>query len=75
MHAHAHACPQVWSLDSIPPGGAPQLLRAFKAFPASSKSPDTDVTAMQVHEDAWPHFTIALGMANSQVHIIRGDIG
>jgi hypothetical protein len=56
-------------------GSTPQLLRAVKAFPASAKLPDSPVTALALHEASWPQFSAALGLANGQVCLLRGDAG
>ena len=70
-------CPvlQLWALDGVWSGATPQLLRAIRAFPASAKLPDSPVTALAMHEDGWPLFTAALGLANGQICIMRGDAG
>ena len=66
---------QLWNLDEPWLGPAPGLLRAVKAFPAAAKLPESPVTAVAVQEASWPHFMAALGLANGQLCMLRGDIG
>jgi len=65
----------VWNLEAIPVGGTPALLRTIRALPAAGKAPEVEVTGLQVHEAAWPHFSIAIGTSATQIHLLRGDLG
>lgn len=66
---------QVWNLDGMLAGGSPALLRTIKAFPAAGKAPEVEVTGLQVHEAAWPRFSIAIGTSASHIHLLRGELG
>ena len=34
-----------------------------------------EVLAAALHADAWPHLTLALGLATGQVLLLRGEAG
>ncbi len=65
----------MWNLEVIPAGGSPALVRTIKVFPAATKAPEVEVTGLQVHEAAWPRFSIAIGTSASHIHLLRGELG
>lgn len=66
---------KVWNLEGQPKSdtSAPPCLKTVKAF--VPKQPEADVTAFAVHEESWPHMTLAVGLANGSVYCMQGDIG
>ncbi|KAK9806296.1 hypothetical protein WJX72_009074 [[Myrmecia] bisecta] len=63
-----------WNLEgsSSRSSAAPPCLRAIKCFTA--KQPEAEITALAAHEEVWPHMTLALGLANGSIYLLRGDI-
>ena len=66
---------QVWNLEGMQAGSPPSLLRSFKPFAANQKMPEADITCIAVHEASWPRLTVALGLATSQIYVLRGGSG
>lgn len=66
---------KVWNLEGQPKSStaSPPCLKTLKAF--VPKQPEADITALAVHEESWPHMTLAIGLVNGNVYCIRGDIG
>ena len=56
-------------------GSPPPLLRNLKPFAANQKMPEASITCIAIHEATWPRFTVAVGLATSQIYILRGGSG
>ena len=63
-----------WNLQAVPGlGGAPPPpVRTVKVFTAKHPA-DAAVTVLAVHDQEWPALTVALGMSNGRVLVLRGD--
>ncbi|CAL5228225.1 g11315 [Coccomyxa viridis] len=66
---------KVWNLEGMQVGSPPPLLRNLKPFAANQKMPEAAITCISVHEASWPRFTVAVGLATSQIYILRGGSG
>ena len=66
---------QVWNLEGMQAGSPPPLLRSLKPFAANHRMPEAEITYIAVHAASWPRFTIAVGLATSQIYILRGGSG
>lgn len=66
---------KVWNLEGQPKSStaSPPCLKTLKVF--APKQPEADITALAVHEESWPHMSLAIGLANGSVYCMRGDIG
>jgi len=66
---------QVWNLEGMRAGSPPPLVRNLKPFAANQKMPEAEITCIALHEASWPRITIAVGLATSQIYILRGSSG
>lgn len=66
---------KVWNLEGQPKSStaSPPCLKTLRVF--APKQPEADITALAVHEESWPHMTLAIGLANGSVYCMRGDVG
>lgn len=68
---------KVWDYNRLHPTSGPVCLRTIKPFTSKSKAKedfDASVTVVQVHEERVPNMTVALGLSNGTVLVIRGDV-
>ena len=75
LHIRLAWPPQVWNLEGMQVGSPPPLLRNLKPFAANQKMPEAAITCIALHEASWPRFTVAVGLATSQIYILRGGSG
>lgn len=68
---------RLWDLAARPAGEAPPALRPQDGIRlASPKLPlPTALTAIAVNGDAWPSISVAAGLADGSVYLLRGDTG
>ena len=66
---------QVWNLEGMQAGSPPPLLRSLKPFAANHRMPEADITCIAVHAASWPRLTVAMGLATSQIYVLRGGSG
>ncbi|KAL3155173.1 hypothetical protein ABBQ32_013114 [Trebouxia sp. C0010 RCD-2024] len=66
---------KVWNLEGQLKSStaSPPCLKTLKVF--APKQPEADITALAVHEENWPHMSLAIGLANGNIYCILGDIG
>ena len=65
----------MWNLEGMQAGSPPPLLRSLKPFAANQRMPEAEITCIAVHAASWPRFTVALGLATSQIYVLRGGSG
>lgn len=66
---------QVWNLEGMQAGSPPPLLRSLKPFAGNQRMPEAEITCIAVHAASWPRLTIAVGLATSQIYVLRGGSG
>ena len=66
---------QVWNLEGMQAGSPPPLLRSLKPFAANQRMPEAEITCIAVHAAGWPRITVAVGLATSQIYVLRGGSG
>ena len=66
---------KVWNLEGQAKSSTatPPLLKSLRLF--TPKQPEAPVTAVAVQEENWPQMTLAIGLANGSIYVIRGDVG
>lgn len=66
---------KVWNLEGQAKSSTatPPLLKAVRLF--TPKQTEAPVTVLAVHEENWPQMTLAAGLANGSIHVLRGDVG
>eukprot|EP00884_Botryococcus_braunii_P005454 jgi/Botrbrau1/1490/Bobra.178_3s0045.1 len=63
-----------WDLEaSSRASPAPPCVRTIKPF--ASKAAEAEVTTLAVCQEGWPKVSLALGLANGQVLVLRGETG
>ncbi|CAK0785749.1 hypothetical protein CVIRNUC_008960 [Coccomyxa viridis] len=66
---------KVWNLEGMQAGSPPPLLRSLKPFAGNQRMPEAEITCIAVHAASWPRLTIAVGLATSQIYVLRGGSG
>lgn len=68
---------RLWDLAARRVGEAPPAMRPLEGVRlASPKLPlPTALTAIAVHGDGWPSISVAAGLADGSVYLLRGDAG
>lgn len=66
---------KVWNLERPAKSSTatPPLLKSLRLF--TQKQLEAPVTVLAVHEESWPQMTIAVGLANGLIYVLRGDVG
>ena len=68
---------KVWSLGKLylatSMGSSPQPARSHRVY--SPKLPESEVTALAVHDHEDGHTVVALGLASGMVYWFSGDLG
>lgn len=65
----------MWNLEGQAKSSTatPPLLKSLRLF--TPKQPESPVKVVAVHEENWPQMTLALGLANGSIYVLRGDVG